>query len=644
MATTPITDRQPWHLDRGRKAGEMGYIPGLDGIRAVAVLGVLLYHGDVGWIQGGFLGVDVFFVLSGFLITTLITEQFERSGRINFKKFYLGRARRLLPAVLLMLFVVGLLAALFYRESAVVFRQDAIASLLYVTNWWYIIAEQSYFEAIGRPAFLQHLWSLAVEEQFYLIWPAITLLLLKWRGRRGVFYVALGLSLVSTAWMIVLSIRNGYPLEADPSRAYFGSDTHIMGLLLGAALAMVWRPGRLSAHLTAGARIILTAIGVLSLLGVVWFYLQVGEYSPFLYRGGFFVLSAVVCVLIAAASHPGIPFGPILGAQPMRYIGQRSYGLYLWHWPIFVITRPGLDVPVTGAWNLALRLALTFLVAELSYRYVEIPIRQGAIGRFLDRWRSADPEERRYLGRRVLVGAGAGMAAITLVVVGLGTAKAVDEQIPQDVAAAIGIDDGGPTEILIDEDPTPSSSSSPDPTAQPSPDPGSGADYSAQGLLLNENGAVTAIGDSVMLGVADELMRKIDGTRVDAEVSRQAEGVLERVQRLHDKGVMAPTVVIHTGTNGIVTEDELRAMLDILSDRERVVVVNTNVPRPWMKPNNRLIEQVVADYPNAVIADWYSVSVDNPEYFVSDGTHPQWPDGIKAFVREVMRSVGASDA
>ncbi len=635
MATTPITDRQPWHLDRGRKAGEMGYLPGLDGVRALAVLGVLLYHGDLTWMQGGFLGVDVFFVLSGFLITTLITEEFERSGRINFGKFYLGRARRLLPALLLMLFVVGLVAAIFYRESAFAYRQDALASLLYVTNWWYIVADQSYFEAIGRPAFLQHLWSLAVEEQFYLIWPAIAFVLLKWRGRRAVFYVAIGAALLSTAWMIALSVRNGYPLEADPSRAYFGSDTHVMGLLLGAALAMVWRPGRLSRHLTAGAKAIITALGVCALLGVVWFYLQVGEYSPFLYRGGFFVLSAVVCVLIAAASHPGVPFGPILGAQPMRYIGQRSYGLYLWHWPIFVITRPGLDVPVTGAWNFALRMALTFLVAELSYRFVEIPIRRGAIGAFVKRWKAAKPAERGYLTRRVLLGTGVGVAALTLVVAGLATAKPVDEQVPQDVAAAIGIADGGPTEILIDEDPSPSPSSSESSAGQAK------EKVSSQGLPINGNGAVTAIGDSVMLGVADELMSKIEGTRVDAEVSRQAGGVLDRVQRLYDKGVMAPTVVIHTGTNGIVTEEQLREMLDILSDRERVVLVNTNVPRPWMKPNNRLIESVAADYPNVVIADWYSVSADNPEYFVSDGTHPQWPSGIKAFVREIMRAVGA---
>jgi hypothetical protein len=236
----------------------------------------------------------------------------------------------------------------------------------------------------------------------------------------------------------------------------------------------------------------------------------------------------------------------------------------------------------------------------------------------------------------VLAGSGVAIAALGLMGAGLATAKPVDQAIPADVAAAIGIDDGGPTEILIDE---------PGGTASPSPSPGSGAQDqsskpSVDGLPTNANGALTAIGDSVMLGVASQLMEKIDRSKVDAEVSRQASGVLERVQKLSKKGLLAPTVVIHTGTNGILTEEQLREMLDILSDRKRVVVVNTNVPRPWMEPNNELIAKVVPDYPNAVIADWYSVSADNPEYFVSDGTHPQWPSGIKAFVREIMRAVG----
>jgi peptidoglycan/LPS O-acetylase OafA/YrhL len=640
VATSQITDRQPWHLDRGRRAGEMGYLPGLDGIRALAVLGVLLYHGDLTWMRGGFLGVDVFFVLSGFLITTLIVEEYNRSGRINFKRFYLARARRLLPALLLMLVIVGMLAAFIYRDSAAQFRADAIASLFYVTNWWYIVSDASYFEAIGRPPFLQHLWSLAVEEQFYLLWPALTLILLRWRGRRGVFYVAIGGALASTAWMAFLAITNGYPQEADPSRAYFGSDSHIMGLLLGAALAMVWRPGRLSTRLTAGAKAVVTVVGFLALLVVLYFFWQVGEYSNFLYRGGFLVLSGVVCVLIAAASHPGAPFGKLIGTQPWRYIGQRSYGLYLYHWPIYVITRPELDVPLGGPALLGLRLGLTFLVAEISYRYVEIPIRRGAIGAFITRWREADPDERSYLGRRVLASSGVAIAALGLMGAGLATAKPVDQAIPADVAAAIGIDDGGPTQILIDDpSATPNDGASAD-SSSGSGAPDTSSAPSADGLPTNSNGALTAIGDSVMLGIASQLMDKIDGSKVDAEVSRQASGVLERVQKLSKKGLLAPTVVLHTGTNGILTEDQLREMLDILSDRERVVVVNTNVPRSWMEPNNELIAKVVPDYPNAVIADWYSVSADNPEYFVSDGTHPQWPSGIKAFVREIMRAVG----
>lgn len=640
------TPAQPWNLDKGRRAGEMGYLPGLDGVRALAVLGVLLYHADLDWMPGGFLGVDVFFVLSGFLITTLIVEEMDRRGRLDFKQFYIRRARRLLPALFLMLAVVAAAAAFIYRDAAPAVRADGLASLFYVTNWWYIVADQSYFEFVGRPALLKHLWSLAVEEQFYLVWPAVVFVLMRWRGRRAVLITALVGAVASTVWMGILAVSNGYPELADPSRAYFGSDSHIMGLLLGAALAIVWRPGRLRTNLTPGAQGIITGVGVLALLAVIWTFWQVGEFSSALYRGGFLLLAAVVCVLIAAASHPGAPFGRLLGAQPMRYIGQRSYGLYLWHWPIFMVTRPDLDIPLDGLANFALRMGLTFGIAELSYRYVEVPIRRGAIGRFIKRWKESEGAERSELGRRVAVGAGVSLAALTLVGAGLATAKESDNAVAQDVAEAIGIADGGPTELLIDE-PTPSPTTpngespgepSGEPSAEPTDEPTD--EPAANGLSSNKNGTLTAIGDSVMLGVASQLMGKIDGTKVDAEVSRQASGVLERVQALSDKNLLAPQVVLHTGTNGVVTEDQLRAMLDILSDRKKVVVVNTNVPRRWMDPNNELIERVVADYPNAVIADWAAASDGRPEYFVSDGVHPQWPDGIRAFVREIERALG----
>jgi len=635
----------PWNLDRGRASGEMGYLPGLDGIRALAVLGVMLYHADLPWMPGGFLGVDVFFVLSGFLITSLLLEEFARSGRIDFKRFYIRRARRLLPALLLMLAVVGAAVAFFYRDAAGAFRADAIASLLYVNNWWYIVADQSYFEFIGRPPLLKHLWSLAIEEQFYLVWPVVVLILLKFGKTRAVRWTALIGAVASTAWMAILSISNGFPELADPSRAYFGTDSHIMGLLIGAALATVWRPGRLSTHLAPGAKALITAIGVASLLTVVWIFWQVGEFSGWLYRGGFLLFAIIVAVLVAAAAHPGAPLGRALGTQPWRYIGQRSYGLYLWHWPVFMVTRPDLDVGVDGIPNLILRFGLTFGLAELSYRYVEMPIRRGAIKNFFSDWRSSPPEEKSHLTQRVLVGSGVSIAAIALVGAGLATAPTVDQQLAPDVAAAIGIDDGGPTSILIDSSPrptpAPTSGQSPSPTpadsSVPSPTPTNQA--TADAPPENANGILTAIGDSVLLGVATHLQEKVKKSAVDAEVSRQASGVLDRVRALAAADLLAPTVVLHTGTNGIVTEGQLREMLDLLADRERVVVMNVNVPRRWTDPNNEVIATVIRDYPNVVLADWAAISAGRADYFVSDGVHPTW-EGTKAFVKELRRAAG----
>jgi peptidoglycan/LPS O-acetylase OafA/YrhL len=544
-----------------------------------------------------------------------------------------------------MLAVVGAAVAFFYRDAAGAFRADAIASLLYVNNWWYIVADQSYFEFIGRPPLLKHLWSLAIEEQFYLVWPVVVLILLKFGKTRAVRWTALIGAVASTAWMAILSISNGFPELADPSRAYFGTDSHIMGLLIGAALATVWRPGRLSTHLAPGAKALITAIGVASLLTVVWIFWQVGEFSGWLYRGGFLLFAIIVAVLVAAAAHPGAPLGRALGTQPWRYIGQRSYGLYLWHWPVFMVTRPDLDVGVDGIPNLILRFGLTFGLAELSYRYVEMPIRRGAIKNFFSDWRSSPPEEKSHLTQRVLVGSGVSIAAIALVGAGLATAPTVDQQLAPDVAAAIGIDDGGPTSILIDSSPrptpAPTSGQSPSPTpadsSVPSPTPTNQA--TADAPPENANGILTAIGDSVLLGVATHLQEKVKKSAVDAEVSRQASGVLDRVRALAAADLLAPTVVLHTGTNGIVTEGQLREMLDLLADRERVVVMNVNVPRRWTDPNNEVIATVIRDYPNVVLADWAAISAGRADYFVSDGVHPTW-EGTKAFVKELRRAAG----
>jgi peptidoglycan/LPS O-acetylase OafA/YrhL len=636
-APPPSTNTVPWHLDRGRAKGEMGYLPGLDGVRALAVLGVLMYHADLVWMQGGFLGVDVFFVLSGFLITSLILEEFDRAGRVDFAKFYLGRARRLLPAVLLMLAVVAVAAAIVYRDMASQVRTDAIASMFYVNNWWYIVNNQSYFEFIGRPPVLKHLWSLAVEEQFYLIWPAIAYLVVRRLGRRGVRWLAVLLALMSSAWMITLSTRNGYPDFADPSRAYFGTDSHAMGLLVGAALATFWRPGRFHSNVTTTAKWLITGTGVVALLAVVWFFLFVGEYATWMYRsGGFLVLALAVALLIAMSSHPASKLGPWMGTQPWRYIGQRSYGLYLWHWPIFMITRPNLDIPLDGPLLFALRIALTFGVAELSYRFLEMPIRRGAIDRWVRSWKTSDGiEHARKTQRGVLTLAG---AAMVVVVVGasLATAPAPTAAagLPTDVVEAMGIASGGPTEVALGDE-TGSTSPSPALSATSS---GTRADPSPS-ASVNRNGRLSGIGDSVMLGARSTLKDVIPGTKVDAAVSRFPGAFIGRLKRYVAKDALADVVVLHPGTNGVLPESMMREMLDILKDTPRVVVVNDNMPRTWRKPNNQVIDTVVPDYPNAVLADWYAASKDHPEYFVSDGIHLT-AKGARAYANLIKKAGG----
>lgn len=634
----------PWKLDGGRAAGEMGYLPGLDGLRALAIIGVLLYHADIDWLPGGFLGVDVFFVISGFLITSLILEEYDRSGRIDFRRFYLGRARRLLPAVVVLLVVIGIAVLFVYQDALSAFRQDALATIFYVNNWWYVLVDQSYFESMGRPPLLKHLWSLSVEEQFYLIWPVIALLLVRSGGRPLVRRIALLLAAASTVWMAVIAIRNGYPIEADPSRAYFGTDSHSMGLLVGAALATVWRPGRLSANIPRTTQAIVTATGIVALGVVIAFYLFVGEFTPWLYRGGFLALAFFTTVLIAAATHPASVLGPALGVGVLRYLGRRSYGIYLWHWPIFMVTRPGIDVPWSEPVAFAVRIALTLGIAELSYRLVEMPIRRGELGRAWKVFRSGSTAGLRTMG--TLVAAGlvtvlAGSVAIALVA-NPGTGR---DTVAPDVAEAMGIADGGPLEVFIDDDETdePESPSEPDAAltgtnATTDQQPGSPeAVEPPREEIRAENGPVSVIGDSVVLGARDAIKEEMPGAGVDAEVSRMPGAFIGRVKKLNRRDKLANTVVIHPASNGVINEEILRKIIDPLQDYEKVVIVNASVPRTWEKPNNRLINKITRDYPNVVVADWNAEADGKSNYFVSDGVHLT-KQGKAAFAELIRRT------
>ena len=386
------------------------YMPGLDGLRALAVLAVIAYHLHLGWAPGGMLGVGVFFTLSGYLITDLLLGQHETTGTLQLADFWRRRARRLLPALSVLLAVVAAWVTLLDRPQLSALRGVVVAAVGYVTNWWLIAQHSSYFAQFGPPSPLGHLWSLAVEEQFYLVWPWLLWLGLRWtRGRPGTrsrLAAATALLAALSAIEMATLYRPGY----DPTRIYDGSDTRAFALLIGAALAFVWPSRHLRGGITRGARRILDGAGVTGLAVIVGLICCTNEYSAFLYRGGMVLLSVATALVVGTAASPASRIGRALGWGPLRWLGVRSYGIYLWHYPIIVLTTPasGRDTLARGAWQVAASIG----VAELSWRYIEEPVRRGAIGRCLTRARAAR-WDLRAAGRRVWIpAAGAGVVCV----------------------------------------------------------------------------------------------------------------------------------------------------------------------------------------------------------------------------------------
>ncbi len=584
-------------------------LPGLDGLRGIAVLAVIIYHADVSLLVGGFLGVDVFFVLSGFLITSLLIDELTRTNTVDRARFYIRRIRRLMPALFLVLFFSVLVSGLFVLDAAYHVRRDLPWAITFVLNWSYLFFEQSYFVNISRPPLLQHLWSLSVEEQFYVVWPIMLIGLYKVKignltPRVKIFIASSVLAVASTAWMVHLSVSNGFPIPNDPSRVYFGTDTHAMGLLVGCAAAALWRSERLNERLTPDRAAAMNGLGLISIAGLAYFFLFVSELNEFLYRGGFLVLSILTAILVVVAAHPGLKFGTRLGNPVLKWFGDRSYGIYLWHWPIFVLMRSGIDIQWPDPIAFTVKIGIVLVVADLSYRFVEMPIRQGAIGSRLSVWRAAGvprPKPQTLMA-----------TAVTAVVLTASLVGMYRVPVP-DAGNLTGI--GGIT--AIDEDPVA--------VVEPAVlegDPLISAQQAAQVQTeIQAKIPPVVFGDSVVLGARESLKAVMGEISIDAAVSRQPEVIAERIRERRLERRLGPDVVIHMGTNGIVQEEDLKPILEELRDRNRVVVVNVRVPRVWMKPTNEMIASLVAQYPNARLADWNTASKGKKGYFAPDGVH-----------------------
>jgi peptidoglycan/LPS O-acetylase OafA/YrhL len=404
-------------MSRRTRTAIFQHAPGLDGVRALAVLAVVAYHlgttGDPHALPGGYLGVDIFFVLSGYLITSLLIVEGWQTGRISIRKFYERRARRLLPALGALLLTVAVLGTFWLTDQAAKLRGEFVAALTYLTNWWLVVEKSSYFGGGARPSPLTHLWSLAVEEQFYVVWPLAMILLARFRVARRVVLALLALGIVASSVTGALL----YDPYGDPSRVYYGTDTRALAPLMGAALAFAVRPWWHRFSVRPAVRWSLDATGWGALAGLGALAILLHDNNPLLYRGGFPVIALLAAALVGVAGHPATLLGRWLGRQPLRWLGERSYALYLWHWPVCVLTRPGVDVPVTGWANAVARVLLSVGLAELSYRFVETPFR-----------RARPFVAPRVKVRRAVI---AGTAAVVVAGLGLSVSAAVAAPAPR---------------------------------------------------------------------------------------------------------------------------------------------------------------------------------------------------------------------
>ena len=563
------------------------YIPAIDGLRAVAVIAVMLYHLGFKWIPGGFLGVDLFFVISGYVITRLLLDSIQRSGGLDLRAFYVARIRRLLPPLVFMIITTTIVVGLWAPDTMRRFLGDAPFALFGGMNWWLVFRHTDYFEAIGRPPLLQHTWSLGVEAQFYLLWPLILLLVLKYFGKNKIPGAALLIAAFSGIALLLVSLQVDAANSSQVSHVYFGTDTHSIGLFLGAALAVSWIPQNLQETVSKKAQDFIDGIGVFGLLGIIAAFLFVDETDPTLYKLAFPLAGIFGCAIITSIVHPASRFAPILSSKPFVWIGERSYAIYLWHWVVFQVTRPDYDLE-GSEWALyALRILIVFALADISLRLVELPVRTGLI----DYWFKG----MKYRTKRVQLRQKAGVIFLVLSVATI-TATAA--------TSAIAKGDRQLAELKEQLE---------QPTTTPE----------------IKQGGLWVTGDSVILGIRFELDTRQHIGLINARVGRQAPELLEVIQ--HDKANMqGATIVLNLGNNNKLTEDQVAAIFTAISDQPKIVVVNTAVPRGWRDENNALIAQYAAQY-GAQLVDWAAISDGHPEYFGPDGVHLV-PAGVRAYV------------
>ena len=626
-----------------RRGPVVPYVPGLDGLRALAVVAVIVYHANHQWLGGGFLGVEVFFVISGYLITLLLIAERERAGTVSLSNFWLRRARRLLPALFTLLLGTTMYCAVFDRDRLGMLRGDVIAGAFYISNWFQIWSGSSYTSAFAF-APLRHLWSLVVEEQYYIVWPLVMFVLLrrlrpKTLPKLAVVFTTVAIAIA--AWSIYL--YHAGPIdtfEKTPHQfmslfghrilrvdfLYLGTVSRASGLLLGAALAAVWRPWAIRrgrAGTNANGLDLLGATSLVALGFMFWKFREVvsvadsgTEGYDLLYRGGFFAVGIATIIAIAMVTHPRSRLGKyVIGSPIFVWLGKRSYGLYLYHWTIFQAYRKNAGNSLEVREFIAL-MAITIVITEASYQFIETPIRKGVA---TAKWR-----EWRARGGRVSPPIAVMLGTLALVPVFSVVKMAGATVIADDITASLNDNEGAVTHIA-----TTTSTVAGVTTTIPAV---------TTTTLPKGKIDVLAVGDSVMLGSAKKLSSY--GITVDAAKNRQVLEGLQIFNYYKSTNELGDNVVIHLGTNGITKAATYERLLRPLANVKRVIVLTNRIPgHAAEKLNNEVINAMPVNHPNITILDWYAMSKPHPEWFGSDGIHPN-AVGQDNYVALILQALG----
>jgi peptidoglycan/LPS O-acetylase OafA/YrhL len=620
--------------------------PGLDGVRALAVLTVIGFHEGASGLPGGFLGVDIFFVLSGFLITDLLVARYDRTGRLDLAGFWTRRARRLLPALAVMLVVVTAVAAVIEPGQEASLRLALLAAGTYTSNWYQILHHVSYFAAggqAGAPPPLDHLWSLAIEEQFYLVWPLIVwCVIARLATRRARVACALTGAAVSA---LVMTIQ--YTPGGDPSAVYYGTDTHASALLIGAALALA-RPLRALTAIPAAHSRRLDMGGIAGLVVLAWAAGHFSGSDPVVYPVGLLLAALGAAGLVAAAAGHGV-IAALTSWRPLRWIGVRSYGIYLWHWPVIAFGTALAGPRASSAWLWPVETAVTIGLASASWRYIETPIMRNGLGVTVQHWiQLVAAASRRPAagtrGRAIPVTVTAA-AAITVVVACYGIARPPAPDTPSGLLR----------QVANGERVSSSSQAIPSSRAAPSPSSASSAPSAAgrasakatptpaachRGPPRVSGGQVTAVGDSVMLASAAALEAALPGVYIDAKIDRQTPAGLAVIRSLAAAGRLRHVVVFSLGTNGSVSASQLRQLQRAVGPGRELVLVSTFGPQAWEHAVNTALAAAARHGKHTELANWHQAIAARPSLLWPDGIHPR-PAGARLYARVVRAAIKA---